>query len=159
MTHSELAKRTAKWLKGQGWKVAIHDGFRAYTSNGEEPDVIAWKDGVSILFECKVSRSDFLSDKKKSFRADPSKGMGDWRFYICPPDIIQAEDLPDRWGLVWALPKKMNKVHGWPKGNCNWHIKKPFKGCKDSENMMLVSALRRFEIRGQLDTIYEKLEV
>lgn len=154
MTHNELVIRAEKWLKQQGCKVTIRDQCRIYTSNGELPDAIGWRDGLSILIEAKASRSDFLADKKKSFRADPTKGMGDWRFYLCPPDVIKPEDLPDRWGLLWATPKTIKKVHGIP-SNCHWHIKKPFDGEKVSENMMLVSALRRLAIRGHLEQIYE----
>lgn len=157
MNHTELCLRADKWLKSQGWKVVIHDSFRAYVSSGEQPDCIAWKDGVSILIECKTSRADFLSDKNKPFRKDSSKGMGDWRFYFCPPDIIKVEDLPNGWGLLYAMPKTVKKIQGFP-SNVNWHNKKPFQGSLKNENQMLVSALRRFAVRGKLDTIYEKLE-
>ena len=157
MNHSDLVRRADKWLKSQGWKVVINDNFRAYVHNGEQPDVIAWRDGVSILIECKVSRADFLKDKKKRFRQESSKGMGNWRFYFCPPGIIEVDDLPYGWGLLWANPKTIKKVHGYP-SNCHWHFKKPFQACLASENMMLVSALRRFAVRGKFDTIYEKVE-
>ena len=153
-THDELVVRAEKWLKQQNCKVTIRDEFRAYTSNGELPDGIGWRDGLSILIECKSSRSDFLSDKRKPFRADPSKGMGDWRFYLCPPEVIKPNDLPDGWGLLWATPKTIKKVHGIP-SNCQWHRDKPFDGDKISENMMLVSALRRLSIRGHLEQIYD----
>ncbi len=155
MTHDELVIRAEKWLRQQNCKVTIRDECRIYTSNGELPDGIGWRNGVSILIECKSSRSDFLSDKRKPFRAEPSKGMGDWRFYLCPPEIIKSNDLPEGWGLLWAMPKIIKKVHGCPKGNCNWHSQKPFVGDKVSENMMLVSALRRLAIRGHLEQIYD----
>lgn len=154
MTHDELVLRAEKWLRQQGCGVAIRDPLRSATSWGEMPDAIGWRDGISILIECKASRADFMADKNKPFRADPAKGMGDWRFYLCPPEIIKVEDLPDGWGLLWALPKTIKKIHGVP-GNCGWWQGKPFDPCKRSETMMLVSALRRMVIRGHFHEIYE----
>ena len=149
--HDELVARSEKWLNAQGCKVVIRDPFRCYTQ--EQPDAIGWRDGVSILIEAKASRADFLSDKKKSFRANPENGMGDWRFYICPPEVIKPEDLPEGWGLLWAMPKTIKKVHGLP-SNAGWY-RAPNIGHKRNENMMLVSALRRLSIRGYLPEIYE----
>lgn len=156
MTHDELIARAEKWLTQQGCGVTFRDPFRAYSMNGEIPDAIGWRDGLSILIECKVSRPDFLADKEKSFRIEPHKGMGDWRFYLCPPQIINVEELPMGWGLLWAMPKKTKKVHGVP-SNCGWWKEKPFEPCKRSEAMMLTSALRRLKIRGHLHEIYDKL--
>jgi len=119
----------------------------AATHNGERPDAIGWRDGLSILVECKVSRADFLSDRNKRFRKAPELGMGDWRFFLCPPGVIAIEDLPAGWGLLHAYPKKIQKIHGVP-GNCGWWRKKPFEGNKLCENQMLYSALRRMMVRG-----------
>lgn len=85
-----------------GYSVIIRDPFRAYTISGERPDAIGWRDGISILIECKASHADFLADRKKPFRAetDNQQGMGDWRFYLCPPEIIKPEELPEGWGLL-----------------------------------------------------------
>lgn len=154
MTHFELVLRAEKWLKNLGCKVVIRDPFSAYSANGEQPDAIGWRDGVSFLIECKASRSDFHADKKKSFRAEPEKGMGDWRFYMCPPGVIEESDIPAGWELLWVHPKKVQKVTAFT-SNCCYHTKRPFTGEKISENMMLVSALRRLAIRGYLPEIYE----
>jgi len=154
MTHNELVLRAEKWLSQQNCKVIIRDECRIYTKTGEQPDAIGWRDEVSILIECKTSRSDFLADKLKSFRSDPMKGMGDWRFYLCLPGVIFEKDLPDDWGLLWALPKTIKKISGYP-ANTEWFTKAPFRGNKDCENSMLVSALRRLTLLGYLPEIYE----
>jgi len=154
MNHNELIKRGETWLKKQHCKITIRDECRIYTSNNEQPDVIGWRDNVSILIECKSSRADFLKDKTKTFRADPNLGMGDWRFYLCPPKIILPEDLPEGWGLLWATPKTIQKIAGID-GNTSWYSKKPFAGDKHCENQMLVSALRRLTLRGYLPEIYK----
>lgn len=149
--HDQLVLRAEKWLKSQNCKVVIRDPFRSW--NREQPDAIGWRSEISILIEVKVSRADFLADAKKAFRADPEKGMGDWRFYLCPPGIIQPEDLPDGWGLLWAYEKTIKKIHGVPP-NCDWY-RYPQRGNKSAETTMLVSALRRLELRGHLPEIYE----
>lgn len=154
MTHAELVIRAEKWLIQHGCGVTLRDPFRANTHNGECPDAIGWRDGLSILIECKASRADFMADKNKPFRANPASGMGDWRFYLCPPETINVEDLPNGWGLLWATPKTIRKMRGVPR-NCGWWHGKPFDPCKRSETMMLTSALRRLSIRGHLGEIYD----
>lgn len=71
-------------------------------TNFESPDTIGFRPaGCSILFEVKVSRGDYTSDKRKQHRMDPSRGMGDWRFYVCPEGMISPNELPAGWGLFY----------------------------------------------------------
>lgn len=156
MTHKELVLRAERWLKNQGCGVVFRDDFRAITHNGEQPDAIGWRDGISIVVECKASRSDFLCDKNKRFRKDHALGMGDWRFFMCEPGIIKPDDLPAGWGLLYAHAKKIENVLATPKGNCNWW-QMPFEGNKRCETQMMYSALRRMVIRGHFNSVYEKL--
>lgn len=158
MTHTELVLRAEKWLKSMGCGVVFRDPFKAHTHNGEQPDAMGWRDGLSLLVEVKVSRSDFLADKKKSFRADATKGMGDWRFYMCPPEVIRVEDLPQGWGLLYCHKNRIKKIHGFP-GNCQWHTERPFSGNKSCELQMMYSALRRMVIRGHFSEIYDSVVV
>lgn len=108
MTHSELCKLAVAWLKrphsrgGHGCKVAIDECQTGWT--GEVPDAIGYcstgqplRDGT-VLVECKVSRADFLIDKSKPHRQ--VGGVGNWRYYMAPEGIINAEELPAKWGLV-----------------------------------------------------------
>ncbi|MEQ5770023.1 hypothetical protein NFH98_20845 [Halomonas sp. H33-56] len=154
MTHDHLVERAEKWLRGQGCGVVFNDRFRAATHSGEQPDAIGWRDGLSLLIECKASRADFLADKKKRFRRDPAEGMGDWRFMMCPPGLIAPDELPPGWGLLYVHPRKVERAHGVP-ANCHWWIKKPFEGNKRSETQLMYSALRRLSLRGHFDSIYE----
>ncbi|MCP3944994.1 MAG: hypothetical protein GY710_26450 [Desulfobacteraceae bacterium] len=66
-THDELIKIAEKWLlKRCGF------AFRELTTFASEtPDVIGFRQGESILIECKTSRADFHADKKKIFRRRP----------------------------------------------------------------------------------------
>lgn len=154
MTHKELVERGAAWLERQNCKIVIDDRMAAKTLYKERPDVMGWRNGKSILIECKTSKADFYCDAKKPFRVDPDKGMGDYRFYMCPPDVIKIENLPEGWGLLYVTEKTVRQVHGVPK---KWNTRKkpPFVGNKVCENLVLVSALRRLSLRGYLPEIYE----
>lgn len=152
MTHQDLVLRAEKWLYQQKCRIVIRDPFRS--ANREQPDAIGWSNNnIPILIECKISRSDFLQDKKKPYRMDSQIGMGCWRFYLCPAGIINKNDLPDGWGLLWITNKTIRKIHGFPIG-CNWS-KPPFDGNKICETEVLVNALRRMKIRGHLEEIYD----
>lgn len=93
LTHDELCQIACRFLQNNGFKVAFHDRFRAWTPYGEQADAIGFRNGASCLIEAKCSRSDLLADRKKPFRVEPEKGMGDWRFMISEPGIVNIEDL------------------------------------------------------------------
>jgi hypothetical protein len=95
LTHLKLCIKGANYLRSQG----IHPFHRGQYSvcelerAGECPDAFAWGGGTTQLIEVKVSRSDFLSDKKKLWRKDPSYGLGRYRSYLCPTGLIKPEDI------------------------------------------------------------------
>ncbi len=64
----------------------------------------------SVLVECKTSRADFKKDFSKSFRIEPEQGIGNWRYYMCPTDIIKVDEIPDKWGLIYVNEKRKLKV-------------------------------------------------
>lgn len=113
MTHDEAIARIlpmGKYSRANGKGFTAHLSFYEVCAgngrNRESPDVIFFRnDGVTDLVEVKVSRTDFLRDKKKLFRAEPEMGMGRYRYYACPEHLIEAGDLPDNWGLIW-IPEK-----------------------------------------------------
>lgn len=145
----ELCELACRFLRNNGFKVVFGDRFHAWTPCGEHPDALGFRNGASCLIEVKCSRSDFLADRKKVFRAEPEKGMGDWRFYLCEPGVITVDDLPAGWGLLYVINGRVRKIHGWP-GNHQWvvTVAKPFRANKQAECDYLFSALRRLEIRG-----------
>lgn len=147
-THRELCELACRFLRNNGFKVVFGDRFHAWTSCAEHPDALGFRNGASCLIEVKCSRSDFLADRKKVFRAEPEKGMGDWRFYLCESGVITVDDLPAGWGLLYVINGRVRKVHGWP-GNHQWvvTVAKPFRANKQAECDYLFSALRRLEIR------------
>lgn len=109
-THAELCAIAVKWLKrpnsnnGHGCHVAVSEVRSGWS--GEVPDAIGFRqagftphDG-SVVVEVKVSRSDFMADKKKPHRIEG--GLGNWRYFMCPEGVIQPDDLPEGWGLLWV---------------------------------------------------------
>ncbi len=147
MTHSDLVKIAERWLIGTRKCGAVITEM--VTLGMETPDAIGFRDGSSTLIECKVSRSDFLADSKKLFRRNPSMGMGSFRFYLCPAGIIAAQDLPEKWGLIWVNEKGKPRMQVGPKGNI-WSVQQEFRFEEknhQAEQMILVSALRRLQGR------------
>jgi len=151
MTHAELVARGEKWLWGIGCKVVLRE-FQGI-AGGEIPDIIGWHWENTFLVECKANRADFLGDKNKLFRKYPDYGMGNFRVFLTPPGLIQPEELPERWGLLYAYPSRIVTQQGYSPRRPSYY----FKANTKNETTMLVSALRRFVVRGMLDTIYKPM--
>jgi len=135
MQHSTLVALGARWL-GRRCSVVLCEFA---TAADENPDVIGWApEAGSVLIECKISRADFLSDAKKSVRKNARAGMGQRRYYLCPPEVIQVKDLPPKWGLLWAAKTAIT-------------VKREARGCPErnllAEVRFLSSMLRRAQIR------------
>lgn len=156
-THQELVFLGKKFLRskesrGRQWSCGVV--FTEFKSSScEIPDVIGFKSARSYLIECKVSRNDFLSDKKKSFRKDPALGMGDFRYYLCPAGLIVKSELPPGWGLIYAFgERKLQRTM-----KLQVHAEQQ-PANKHEEWCVMYSALRRLELRGRIKEIYKPLE-
>ena len=135
MQHSTLVAMGVRWLSRKCSVVL----YEFATSADENPDVIGWASGAgSVLMECKLSRADFLRDAAKIVRRNPRAGMGQRRYYLCPPEVIQVKDLPPRWGLLWAT-----KSHVTVKREARGHAERNLM----AEIGFLSSMLRRAQIR------------
>lgn len=155
MTHSELVARGTAWLRSQGCAIVLSE-FTAHTGNNELPDVIGWHGSTSVLIECKASRSDFLADKGKRFRQSPQLGMGDFRLYLAPPEIIRVDELPEGWGLLVVRGTRIEIAGPHPRtyfhesqGKKRRHVAwwdAPLAGNKSAETTMLLSAIRRLQL-------------
>lgn len=135
LTHKQAVRRIGNWLKNtKACPVVISE---LATANHETPDVIAFHGaGGSILVECKVSRSDFLADRNKSFRRDPESGMGDVRYFATPPGVIRTEDDLEDWGLL-EIHERCVKVAREPQHQA---------ANKRAEVKLLMSSIRRLQI-------------
>lgn len=134
MQHATLVQLGVRWL-GRKCSVVL---FEAAAAKGEIPDVIGWAGTGSMMIECKASRSDFLRDATKSTRKKPAAGMAHRRYYLCPANVLQVEDMPPRWGLLWADKNRVTvkrEARGFPERNLL------------AEVQFLSSMLRRAQIR------------
>ncbi len=136
ITHAELVQRAVKWLLGAGGCSIAFSEFS--TSAIEIPDAIGFRSKWSIVIECKVSRSDFISEKNKPVRRIPKLAMGQSRYYMVPEGLIEIDDLPDKWGLLYVRERHVRVI-------------KKSGGFADrnymSEIGFLTSMLRRIKIR------------
>ena len=116
MQHSTLVALGVRWLSRK-CSVALYEFA---TEADENPDVIGWGASGSILLECKLTRTDFLRDAKKTVRKNPRAGMGHRRYYLCPAQVIQVKDLPPKWGLLWVSGREVRikrEARGHPERN------------------------------------------
>ncbi len=138
-THADLCKKAVSWLKrshsagGCGCPNAYSE-VQSGSNGGEIVDAIGIKtaEGTeTIVVEVKVSRADFLADRKKPFRAEPESGMGNYRYYMCPEGLIELADLPPKWGLLHVGAKgKISVICGHKNGGKrDWY----FESNRDSE--------------------------
>ncbi|MGD0497512.1 MAG: hypothetical protein ABSC23_03650 [Bryobacteraceae bacterium] len=100
MTHRDVVRKASSWLRGREHCGAVAVEVVACVSSNEIADAIGWKNGHSVLVECKASRPDFLADREKISRRIPGVGLGDYRYYMAPKGTIKPEELTDGWGLV-----------------------------------------------------------
>lgn len=117
-THQDLCEIAAQWLT----RPLHQNGAGCYFSfketknniNKEIVDAVGFKNSGkamgSVLIEVKVSRSDFLTDKKKEHRHYPRLGVGQYRYYFAPAGLISIDELPERWGLIEINTKGKIKV-------------------------------------------------
>ncbi len=148
-THKQLVDRAGEWLRGAARCPIV---FTEIVSlQAEAPDAIGWRNsaGESFLVECKVSRSDFLADRRKGFRRDAEFGMGMFRYYLCPPDIVRVSDLPLRWGLLYCHAARIEVVHGRNPRSYDVHASNDFLHGERNivgELRMFYSALSRLKV-------------
>lgn len=113
LTHSKLCEVAVKWLRKvkkqnckyytypiTGSEIACYNGVKSI----ETPDAIGFNAYSSCVIECKMSRSDFFKDQKKPFRTD-GNGIGQKRFFLCPENLINENELPHGWGLLYVDDK------------------------------------------------------
>ncbi len=128
--HRQLCEIGAKFLKRSASKNGhgCHFAIIEPSVYGENPDVFGVRHGTiserkigdtvhvygydvgTVVLEAKTSRPDFLRDRAKSHKAADEMGLGRWRYYICPENLIKVEDLPPKYGLIWVTKGGQVKV-------------------------------------------------
>jgi hypothetical protein len=100
--HDKLVARAVRWCMSRDGGQCVVAVSEMTTQELETPDVLGWRSAKhTVLVECKSNRADFLTDRHKLFRRQPELGMGNQRYYLCWPRVVEVEDLPDGWGLLW----------------------------------------------------------
>lgn len=108
MNHTELCRLTAeKFVK----TLAMYE----VRGQWENPDVITWySSGMSVVFEIKMSRADFLRDFKKPCRKEGRRKCGNFHAYVCNGDFIRLEEIPDGWGLYHFIDGHFKEIRRLP---------------------------------------------
>ena len=150
MTHAFLVKMAEAWLRTRGYRIVLSE----QTANPHEvPDVIGWKaDCYSLVVECKVSRSDFFADQKKTARVKPERAMGCERYYLTPNNMVHPGELRGGWGLLEVHNKEVAL-----RTKCTPRPQRAERGLI-AEMELLLASLRRVEIRIEPQTITEFLK-
>ncbi|HGM6729551.1 TPA: hypothetical protein ACKQBZ_000596 [Stenotrophomonas maltophilia] len=149
LTHTDLVKMAGRWLRNTAGCSVVLEELCAATGNGENPDAIGWYTGRAMLVECKVSRSDFLADRKKRFRANPERGLGLYRYFMAPKGLVKVEELPARWGLLEVIGGRVSVAAGkrpktWGGLDDPWAFTERYT---QGETQMLLSAMQRIKVR------------
>ena len=144
MTHTELCNLGAKWLKQNGlnkWQKPKYIVVEIVSIGIPQPDIYGFGNCSTQQIEVKVSRSDFLADKKKFHRQYPKEDIGQYRSYLCPENLIKSTEIPENWGLLWVDENNRILV-----------IKQPElqESHFNSEMKIISSILRRIEIKPQI---------
>jgi len=108
ITHHKCVGLAATWLANRKeantpyrCKVILREmvGYQSFLIDAEFPDVLGvWGNKDTVNIECKISRSDFLSDKNKKH----DHPFGHYKFYACPYGLIGPEELPEGFGLIYV---------------------------------------------------------
>jgi len=130
-THADLVRIAALWLQRYSSVVVLTE----IRSGSEIADAIGWKkDGHSTLIECKASKADFRQDRKKFFRQVHELGIGQSRYFMAPKGLLNAQDLPKKWGLLEVAGNRVYlSRRSQPHGRYNL----------PAENKLLISCVRR----------------
>lgn len=143
LTHADVVDRALRWLRGHhGCKVAFAE---INTYELVNPDAIGFRRPAgsskawSVLVEAKISRSDFRADREKMIHRLPDSCPGQERWYLTPPGMLRAEEIPPGWGLAEVGKRSVRIVVEAPKGE---HV----HGRAHADMGILLSAVRRHQV-------------
>lgn len=135
-----------------GW--AVFDEFIPGTgtssSAGSRIDVWAmnvWPSGgfVTIAYEIKVSRGDFLRELKDDHKRDWALTFSDEFYFVAPKDLIKPDELPDNSGLIevaWVMARGMYEI-GDKRYNMRVKTKAPARAKAASPSWALLASVAR----------------
>lgn len=152
MTHHELCLLAAEWLHNSRGKNLTQPTCKwvavelVCVGGACRPDVFGWGDGIGCGFagvqiEVKMSRGDFLKDRRKTQASMPQYDLGFLKYYCCPEGIIHPDDLSPETGLLYESGGSITVV-------------KEASGRRDKspsyEVPFIASVMRRIEVKPQI---------
>jgi len=105
MTHNELQHKAALWMRKTG-RYGINSQFvkeNANTMVNEIVDVIGFSSGLSVVFEIKVSLSDYRADMKKASRDERQPQLGNYHYYVTPKGLLNDKTINELKRTIWGL--------------------------------------------------------
>lgn len=99
--HRELCLLGANYLKKMRFGGVKYVSVELVTQGWELADIWGTTGFRTYLIEVKVSRSDFQRDFSKDVRKRPNEGAGNFRYYLCPYNMISSSEVPNDWGLLY----------------------------------------------------------
>lgn len=107
LSHKQAIDIAANWLANQKKATCPYRAMiilREPTSllstigTTELPDVLGvFNASQTVNIEVKVSRADFFADKNKQH----NHPYGHYKIYACPTKMINEDEVPDGWGLLY----------------------------------------------------------
>jgi hypothetical protein len=96
VTHAELVKIAARWLKREK-RCSIVATELVCAGSRETPDAIGWAGSGTrcAVVECKISRGDYKRDARKC-----RDRAGNERYYLTPAGMLAVDEVPSEWGLL-----------------------------------------------------------
>ncbi|PHJ52793.1 hypothetical protein VF14_18295 [Nostoc linckia z18] len=137
-THDELCEIAVRWLNRRT-AIAVSE----IRHGAEIPDAIGFCGYGTVLIECKTSRGDFLKDFKKGCRK--SLGLGNYRYFMCPWGMVDAKELPPKWGLLWIKNGRVYLQSGARYYGHSNHEQWLFESDKQTEWGILIQVARRLK--------------
>ncbi len=155
LTHRELCQIAYKFLKRNGFKVCFHDRFIAVTSTGEQPDAMGFRNSASCLIEAKCSRADLLADRKSVFVKIRLLEWATGDSLLVSRELFQLRIYHLAGDYFTLLTEEYGKYMGGPRVIAVGVILTISHLLEISECDYMLSALRRMELRGHLNEIYD----
>jgi len=161
MTSEEVkALLNDKYSLGDECLIAFEVNEGTGSNSGRRIDALAmhlWpsKDYELIGFEIKVSRSDWLNERKQPEKSLAISQYCDKFYLVAPPGVLGIDELPKTWGYIQVNESGLYTKIKAPK-------RKPIEPSKPFMASMLRNMVKKYQdknlLTAQIDRAREKLE-
>ncbi len=85
-----------------------------YLFHWESDLIYVSKNGYITEYEIKISKSDFKADKNKTYKHQKLGSCSTFKpkyfWYVCPPNVIDIQNIPDYAGLIYCNSLRYHEV-------------------------------------------------